>query len=1078
MAILTKSGVATFGATSVSNIRINWSESVDTSSITSSAPYGVSTITINSIEAYSYNLSVCSFVPGFTLSFGGNSIVSFSTVTADYYAYISTTKTWTPIKKVSNNTNYATTFYYTRKSLTESPNFTITKNGWTYPGFYVSTASFQSIGGGASDTWNAGAALSTLYTNPTAPSGVYLAAISKNSMKNGGYYYYKPGGKTRLYWSAGTDGTNNPIETYKIYISENGGPYYDTTATSNNTETINGSTYYYIDVGGSNLSRGEYQTYKIVAKGKYSNSAQSTTASPRLYMNRLPNKPKITGPDVVASTVAESSVTYTAGTDKDNQTVYVYYSQKPNGTKNIYSEEALAVDKTYYFWSYDGLEFSENYTTHKITKDSKAPTMLSYNSESITFSPYYNNKNYKYVEKITFSDFNATHGDSSSIALYNLYYSQSSDATIDTTTTKAHITTIDSSSTSYTFTVSSKISAGYYFKVGISATTTLGEESEIVWKDITFCRGRAITSSDFLPTMITIDSTIDNNRNKISDSTNISGYFNNYIQINWTNPSITSPRYGITKIECGIISSTSSFTAYSLHDYSGSSTSPLCSFAEANEGYLYLSTLSRGSEITPAIRVWPENGTAFIISSNVKRTRTTELSFSGNYSVIPSTGWEFFKNKSSYIKFTGNKIRGDADFATISKTETKVSFTGFTEKTYACDYTVDDSSVPGNITFIDKEENGTDTVIVDLENTGKDSVVTVTYAITVTDRYGNTASTTVRQSIDFRIEPVWTSEAKITTSIIYNDKSSVSNISSIADIAKKILNPNDQVIISWNKSQITDGGNGNVNNITYKIKRYEINEVSKTEELKASGGNLVETLKIGAEDVAEDGEISYKYTAPYGNTVPRAIYFEVYGIDDSGLETNTPIISTDAEVLVIGRSIAPSFDVYNYKLAKNEGSGEATLTGTLSITDYGDSRDINSSWANYDRLGLTLEATISGKVSSMPITDAISNIELGGYTTPSNKQTIAFRLYPNYISTLSTTKNYLYSIAGPTFSYRNHQIGINAKADIYGDSVFAIAAADKKDKIYFISNSPDLEDIYLNLIDGKIYNLIIDCGEW
>ena len=87
-----------------------------------------------------------------------------------------------------------------------------------------------------------------------------------------------------------------------------------------------------------------------------------------------------------------------------------------------------------------------------------------------------------------------------------------------------------------------------------------------------------------------------------------------------------------------------------------------------------------------------------------------------------------------------------------------------------------------------------------------------------------------------------------------------------------------------------------------------------------------------------------------------------------------------------------------------------------------------------------------------------------------------------------SSKIYLFSFEGPTFSYRNHQIGINVAADSIGieeengekisKSVFSVAAANGKDKIYFISNSPVLEDIYLNLTEGKIYNLIIDCGEW
>ena len=188
--------------------------------------------------------------------------------------------------------------------------------------------------------------------------------------------------------------------------------------------------------------------------------------------------------------------------------------------------------------------------------------------------------------------------------------------------------------------------------------------------------------------------------------------------------------------------------------------------------------------------------------------------------------------------------------------------------------------------------------------------------------------------------------------------------------------------------------------------------------------------------------------------------------------------------------MAPDFEVISYNIDSN-----GNLSGILSISDFGDSRKINSNWTNYDRIGgLIFEErrdsitnTIKEGVIASPYNFPEGETTISGYKK-SGKQVLTFYLYPKDMSSNASSKIYLFSFEGPTFSYRNHQIGINVAADSVAieeengkqvsKSVLAVAAAGGKDKIYFISNSPDLEDIYLNLTNGKIYNLIIDCGEW
>lgn len=1079
MGIITTSGVATFGATSNMNVRVSWSESFDTTTITSSKPYGTSTIKITKVEALTKNWYGWTFCPSFWLKFGEVNIHEFTSTKAEQKVVLNSTGVWGTILN-ANGSIFTTSFTYNRTAVSETRDFTLTKSttdGWTYPGFYMagktSSPIYSNIGGGAAK-WSASAVLSTTFTDPSAPTSIYIATIDGESIKTGNYYYYKDRGKARLYWPAGTPGTNNSIEKYRIYISFKGGEYRDTTAeiTAKPTSTtvINGKTYYYFDVGGDgDAKRGDYQTYKIKAIGKYSNSNLSSATSPRLCKNRLPITP-VGKTKTVPSTEVNASLSYSVENDPDGQTVKVFYSASANGTEN--RKEYIPNTKldfgTYYLWSYDGLEFSESSAKAIIRKDTIEPRVTNFSVSKTEFTPYYENTAYSYVTAIDLTSISAEKGDYSNIAKYNFYCSQGSSADSSEIVNPVGALLISSSSAAPSesspirLNVGNIITPGNYFKIGVSVTTSLNEPSPIRWDSQIYCSGKALTVNDFSSLEIEVNSKIDNNKTEISNADDIANYFNNYIKISWTNPTIEN-RFKISVIECGILNEQQSdFTSI---------TTDVTVNKDPGQNIVNLNianSVARKASVIPAIRIIPVNGTPFIISSKISKTRTNLLSFPSPYSITPIV-WNFFTDGITNISFDGNKINGDADFAFIKKVEIK---NNRVSSSYSGIYNEVSGSNPGHIEF--SNNNIFNTFKDGLRSLGLDSLVSSTYTITVFDRYGNSASTRVNQSIDFRVAPEWTSSS-FTTNVKYLNSASSEEINSGTSIDNRILNPGDEIQLFWLPAE--DSGNGNPKTVKYKIICYT---KDSTDTLYYENGSKF------FESITDQNICEFSYTVPFGNTAVNSIFFEVIAIDQSG-KTSTSLKTSQNQALAIGRAVAPDYDIVSYKISEIEGEPTGVLTGVLEIKDYGDSRIIKPSWTNYARLGgLKLVIQQNGEQKILTY-DSDFKFSDTGYPK-SGKVVLSFSLYPSYIDSLNSNKTYLFSFEGPTFSYRNHQIGINVAADSVAiedengkqvsKSVFAVAAAGGKDKIYFISNNPNLKDIYLNLTDGKIYNLIIDCGEW
>lgn len=208
------------------------------------------------------------------------------------------------------------------------------------------------------------------YTACTAPTNIVI-----------GQSIVAPAGTVSVSWSGATAGTSNPIKGYNVYRASTASGTY----TKINTDVITTTSY---SVTASS-TRGSSYFYKIQTVGTVSgyDSGQSSNYI-SLKANSLPAIPTVNAStSIIPSTGGQVIFTATAGTDPDGQPTSIYYSTSSGGIKTLFTSPKvinLTSNSTYYFWTFDGLEYSDSSVTKTITKNTK-PT-LSITSNNTTYT--------------------------------------------------------------------------------------------------------------------------------------------------------------------------------------------------------------------------------------------------------------------------------------------------------------------------------------------------------------------------------------------------------------------------------------------------------------------------------------------------------------------------------------------------------------------------------------------------------------------------------------------------------------------------------------------------------------------
>lgn len=242
----------------------------------------------------------------------------------------------------------------------------------------------------------------------------------------------KPTDSFTVSWSGASSGQGQTISGYEIYykISSDGSKptikdYTGMTSISSSNSSSGSAT---ITIKGA--TRRDKIVCGVVTKGSAGPAYDSPiNTGGEVTINSLPAAPSSikVSQGIVPST--GGVVTFTPEYDDDSekgQINSVYYSFTPTGTKTLMSANSIRLNinhntDTYYFWTYDGLEFSNSYTSKTIQINTK-PTcsiVLSGNSVASEWTNKNSTSSTPYIITPTLTIENGNNGQSSN--KYNLW---------------------------------------------------------------------------------------------------------------------------------------------------------------------------------------------------------------------------------------------------------------------------------------------------------------------------------------------------------------------------------------------------------------------------------------------------------------------------------------------------------------------------------------------------------------------------------------------------------------------------------------------------------------------------------
>ena len=254
--------------------------------------------------------------------------------------------------------------------------------------------------------------LPALYTKCGTPTNVQV----KNTSIDSGYSnstIQAPAKAISIKWNAPSGGTNNPITGYRVYYRKGAHPissssYKAVTGTATETTltfitTVERGSTYYIAVQAIGSQEG------------YDSDLSSTTTT--IKINTLPTAPQLTIDQTNYAAGGSHSIEIKTqgvvvnvdsilGTDSDTnfQSTLTYkYSTSPTGSKlSLVNGQTFTIndDITYYFYTYDGIEYSsatlvQFRISYSLSEVSVENSGNSYNYNNTT--TYYKNKKIKYT---------------------------------------------------------------------------------------------------------------------------------------------------------------------------------------------------------------------------------------------------------------------------------------------------------------------------------------------------------------------------------------------------------------------------------------------------------------------------------------------------------------------------------------------------------------------------------------------------------------------------------------------------------------------------------------------------------
>lgn len=341
------------------------------------------------------------------------------------------------------------------------------------------------------------------YSACTAPTSITFArTISSGGSQIAPGNIVEPGGSLTISWSGAGSGTNNNITGYDVYYRIGGKPTTSSYSghTTVTTNTTSGSCAF--TISSSSENRGKVFYAMIRTKGSagssyYSNWKEGNGGK----INQLPNSPAVNVDKTriisTASSENEQPVKFTvkAGTDNDaGQNITIYYATSKNGTKIRFNSPLTANLQgaaTYYFWTFDGLEYSapRSQTIRLNVPPTVGGITMKKNKDAISYQPTttVNNVVRSYIRYID-GQVNNVKGDEEAAFLnyqWKISIGNTADADINSFNIENEIN-FNTEKLSNIDVTKNGVKFNNAYRLGLVVTDDLGESSTIVYSSQVF----------------------------------------------------------------------------------------------------------------------------------------------------------------------------------------------------------------------------------------------------------------------------------------------------------------------------------------------------------------------------------------------------------------------------------------------------------------------------------------------------------------------------------------------------------------------------------------------------------------
>ena len=876
-----------------------------------------------------------------------------------------------------------------------------------------------------------------LWTNCTAPSKVSSASSSVITP-----------GTLSVNWTEGTSGVDNAIKNYTVYwlVSSTSGQL-PTTSWYSGKEVISGLSY---SIPIPENYRGQYISVKVQSNATYNSPISNDYIS--RSVNSLPNSPSVSFTSkTVPST--QTSVTITdispGNLNFGSKTGSVWWASSSTGSKTKLSTNSLTDNtlgsldqgssKNYYFWTYDGFEYSSSYTTVTITKNIKPAITVELTSSKNSIVTGASNV----LERVSFTV--TAQNKACYYTLKILRGVGADEKTLYTLKSDSYLSSSGNSDTPSFNIRSLGLSAGeFYFHF---ACNDYIESGDSIIKD----NGGKKYYSPALPTFSNNTTYNQFSESKVpgTNSTDfyqklrfISSHYDSYLYDNGIFRLDTSSNETISYT---VSKSTSSENPPKKIFYDVTITSDLVS----GQTYDFFPTLQMAGltssalisrRRTPALDPTPSSGSILYIkpftdgwnkaedkpATSSKKISISKGSFVGGtlddsfynyYNIDKNSKWW----KSEILISDNQKI----DISTLPK---KDSISG--------DYYERNFSITGS-TFFTKIPSGV----------SKTGTLTCALKNTITNRFGQTIS----------------KQSSIVT-LDFNENPEIINISKTAN----------------NTDYLYEDG---TLQLEYKYRTYSKNKISYSYLINRNDGNGVVTYgDIGTnEDLTPPVFGTGRLLSEIVNikigeiTGSGSCIFNIRFYDGNSTSYDTKFDISCERIRFVNPTISFEKATYN-----KEGTNSYSVNCQYFISDYGyDLKQLDDKIFSIDKEILTLNLS---KESVTPSTgDAVFHLDNEIVDFEIGRLTLTTTIiYNGHSITKSSTSNDLiiYGIT-PTIAYRQNHLGINTST-LQDDSILTIAPTSGR-KIIYLQKYGSTDTFKINLatgaLEGFIFNFNIDCGE-